>query len=30
MDTGSSPGVKSGRDVMLTPHPLTVPLVIKE
>jgi hypothetical protein len=28
--TGSSPGVKSGRGVTLTPHPLLVPLVIKE
>jgi hypothetical protein len=25
MDTGSFPGVKSGRDVTLTPHPLLVP-----
>jgi len=25
MGTGSFPGVKSGRDVMLTPHPLLVP-----
>jgi hypothetical protein len=24
------PGVKSGRDVTLTPHPLLVPLVMKE
>ena len=28
--TGSFTGVKSGRDVTLTPHPLLVPLVIKE
>ena len=27
---GLSPGVKSGRDVTLTPHPLLVPLVMKE
>jgi hypothetical protein len=26
---GLSPGVKSGRDVTLTPHPLIVPLVMK-
>jgi len=26
MATGSFPGVKSGRDVTLTPHPLLVPL----
>jgi len=25
MGTGSFPGVKSGRDVMMTPHPLLVP-----
>ena len=25
MGTGSSPGVKSGRDVTLTPHPLLAP-----
>jgi len=25
MDTGSFPGVKSGRGVTLTPHPLLVP-----
>ena len=30
MDTGSFPGVKSGRGVMLTPHALIVPLVMKE
>jgi len=30
MGTGSFPGVKSGRGVTLTPHPLLVPLVIKE
>ena len=28
--TGSFPGVKSGRGVTLTPHPLLVPLVMKE
>ena len=28
--TGSFPGVKSGRRVTLTPHPLLVPLVMKE
>jgi hypothetical protein len=28
--TGAFPGVKSGRGVMLTPHPLLVPLVMKE
>ena len=28
--TRSFPGVKSGRDVTLTPHPLLVPLVMKE
>ena len=28
--TGSFPGVKSGRGVTLNPHPLLVPLVIKE
>ena len=30
MGTGSFPGVKSGRGVMLTPHPLLVLLVMKE
>ena len=30
MDTGSSPGVKNGRGVTLTPHTLLVPLVMKE
>jgi len=30
MGTGSFPGVKSGRDVTLTSHPLLVPLVMKE
>jgi len=30
MGTGSFLGVKSGRGVTLTPHPLLVPLVIKE
>ena len=30
MDTGSFPGVKSGRGVTLSPHSLLVPLVIKE
>jgi len=30
MGTVSFPGVKSGRDVTLTPHPLLVPLVKKE
>jgi len=30
MGTGSFPGVKSGQGVMLTPHPLLVPLVMKE
>jgi hypothetical protein len=30
MRTESLPGVKSGRRVTLTPHPLLVPLVIKE
>jgi len=30
MNTGSFPGVKSGRGVTLTPHPLIVPLVMKE
>jgi len=30
IDTGSFPGVKSGRGVTLTPHPLLVPLLIKE
>jgi len=29
MSTGSFPGVKSGRRVTLTPHPLLVPLVKK-
>ena len=29
MGTGSFPGVKSGRGVTLTPHPLLVPLVMK-
>jgi len=29
MGTGSFPGVKSGRDVTLTPHPLLVPLVMQ-
>jgi len=28
--TGSFPGLKKGRDVTLTPHPLQVPLVMKE
>jgi len=28
--TGSFPGVKSGQGVRLTPHPLLVPLVMKE
>ena len=28
--TGSFPGVKSGRGVTLTPHPLLVPLVMKD
>ena len=28
--TGSFPEVKSGQDVTLTPHPLLVPLVMKE
>ena len=28
MGTGSFPGIKSGRGVTLTPHPLLVPLVI--
>ena len=27
---GLSPGVKSGRGVTLTPHPVLVPLVMKE
>ena len=27
---GSFPGAKSGRGVTLTPHPLLVPLVMKE
>jgi hypothetical protein len=30
MGTGSFPGVKSCRGVTLTPHPLLVPLVMKE
>jgi hypothetical protein len=30
MGTGFFPGVKSGRGVTLTPHPLLVPLVMKE
>jgi len=30
MGTGSFPGIKSGRGVTLTPHPLLVPLVMKE
>ena len=30
MGTGSFAGVKSGRGVTLTPHPLLVPLVMKE
>jgi hypothetical protein len=30
MGTGSSPGVKSCRGVMLTPHPLLVSWVMKE
>jgi len=30
MGTGSFPGVKSGWGVTLTPHPLLVPLVMKE
>jgi len=30
MGTGSFQGVKSGRGVTLTPHPLLVPLVMKE
>ena len=30
MGTGSFPGVKSGQGVKLTPHPLLVPLVMKE
>jgi len=30
MGTGSFPGVKSSRNVTLTPHPLLVPLVMKE
>ena len=30
MGTGSFPGVKSFRGVTLTPHPLLVPLVMKE
>jgi len=30
MGTGSFPGVKSDRGVRLTPHPLLVPLVMKE
>jgi hypothetical protein len=30
MGAGVFPGVKSGRDLMLNPHPLLVPLVMKE
>jgi len=30
MGTGSFPGVKSGQGVTLIPHPLLVPLVMKE
>jgi hypothetical protein len=30
MNTESVPGVKSGRGLTLTPHPLLVPLVMKE
>jgi len=30
MGTGSFPGAKSSRSVTLTPHPLLVPLVMKE
>jgi len=30
MVTGPFPGVKSGQGVTLTPHPLQVPLVMKE
>jgi hypothetical protein len=30
MGTGSFPGVKSGRGLTLIPHPLLVPLVMKE
>jgi len=30
MGTGSFTGVKSGRGVTLTPHPLLVPMVMKE
>jgi len=30
MGTGSFPGVKGGRGVTLTPHPLLEPLAIKE
>jgi len=30
MCIGSFPGVKSGQGVTLTPHPLLVPLVMKE
>jgi hypothetical protein len=30
MGTGSSPGVKNGQGMTLTPHPLLVPLVMKE
>jgi len=30
MGTGSFPRVKSGRHVTLTPHPLLVPLAMKE
>jgi len=30
MGTGSFPGVKSGQGMTLTPHPLLVPLVMKD
>jgi len=30
MGTGYFPGVKTGRGVTLTPHPILVPLVMKE
>ena len=30
MGTGSFPGVNNGRGLTLTPHPLLVPLVMKE
>ena len=30
MGSGSFPGIKSGRGVPLAPHPLLVPLVMKE